>query len=71
MDLLYTLAVHDAPYVLWAYAIILLGIFGYLALIVLRMAKIDKEVKVLQKAADSLSKSKSKSRAEAVDKKEA
>ncbi|MCL2526111.1 MAG: hypothetical protein FWE46_03550 [Coriobacteriia bacterium] len=56
MDALYRLALHDAPYVFWAYAIILLGLAAYVVMIVLRMTKIDKEAGLLKETAQSIGK---------------
>lgn len=52
MTELYALALHDAPYVVAAYAIIWLGLALYIAFIVLRMKKLSQEVQVLQDTVD-------------------
>ncbi|MCL2402835.1 MAG: CcmD family protein [Coriobacteriia bacterium] len=54
MEELYSLALHDAPYVFWSYLIVWLGLAGYIASIVLRMAKTNKEILVLKETMDNL-----------------
>ena len=50
---LYALALHDAPYVIASYAIIWIGLAGYIAFTIRRMMKLDKEVQVLQDTVDT------------------
>jgi CcmD family protein len=45
---LYNLVLHDAPYVVGAYAIIWLALMAYVAVIIRRMLKLEREVEVLQ-----------------------
>ena len=45
---LYSLVLHDAPYVVGAYAVIWLALTLYVASIIRRMTKIEREVEVLQ-----------------------
>ena len=53
MTELYALALRDAPYVVASYAIIWLGLAGYIVTVILRMVKLDKEVQVLQDTVDT------------------
>ena len=54
MEELYRLAIHDAPYVVWSYVAVLVGLAAYIGSMILRMGKINKEIQVLQDAADKL-----------------
>jgi len=54
MTELYALALHDAPYVIAAYAIIWLGLVGYIVVLMRRMMGLDREVQILQDAVDSV-----------------
>ncbi|MDR1412905.1 MAG: CcmD family protein [Actinomycetes bacterium] len=47
---LYKLAIHDAPYVIAAYAVLWVALVGYVTLILRRMLKIEKEIDVLEDA---------------------
>ena len=44
---LYALVLHDAPYVIGAYAVIWFALTAYLVAIIRRMAKVEREVEVL------------------------
>ncbi|MBK5211489.1 MAG: CcmD family protein [Coriobacteriia bacterium] len=44
---LYKLVLQDAPYVIWAYAILWIALCGYVTFILRRMLKIEKEIDVL------------------------
>jgi CcmD family protein len=49
---LYKLVLQDAPYVLWAYAILWLSLAGYVTFILRRLLKIEKEIDLLEEAVD-------------------
>ncbi|MCL2438063.1 MAG: CcmD family protein [Coriobacteriia bacterium] len=50
---IYNLVLHDAPYVVAAYAIIWLGLVGYIVALMFRTTKLEKEVQTLQEAVDA------------------
>lgn len=50
---LYKLVLTDAPYVIWAYAIIWFALCAYVTLILRRLFKIEKEITVLNDAIES------------------
>lgn len=50
---LYALALHDAPYVIAAYAIIWLALFGYVTAIFRRILRIEKEIDVVTNALEA------------------
>ena len=54
MEQIYELAIHDAPYVIWSYLTVLLGLAAYIASIVFRMNKTNKEIRALQDTVDKL-----------------
>lgn len=47
---LYRLAITDAPYVIWAYAILWVAFVGYLTIVLRRMLRLEKEVAVLEES---------------------
>lgn len=49
---LYRLALTDAPYVIWAYAILWIAFVGYLTLVLRRILRLEKEVAVLEEAVE-------------------
>jgi len=49
---LYRLALTDAPYVIWAYAILWIAFVGYLTLVLRRILRLEKEVAVLEQAVE-------------------
>jgi len=50
---IYRLVLHDAPYVIAAYAIIWIALVGYIVSLMLRTIKIEKEIKLLQDTVDA------------------
>lgn len=50
---IYRLVLHDAPYVVAAYAVIWLGLAGYIVSLMFRTIKLGKEVQALQDALDT------------------
>lgn len=47
---LYRLALHDAPYVIAAYAVLWVAFAGYLTMVLRRIMHLEKEVSVLESA---------------------
>jgi CcmD family protein len=47
---LYRLALHDAPYVIAAYAVLWVAFAGYLTMVLRRIMRLEKEVTVLESA---------------------
>ena len=47
---LYSLVLHDAPYVIAAYAVLWAALCGYVTFMLMRMLKMDKEVALLEEA---------------------
>lgn len=47
---LYRLALHDAPYVIAAYAVLWVAFTGYLTMVLRRIMRLEKEVVVLESA---------------------
>lgn len=47
---LYKLAIHDAPYVLAAYAILWAALVGYATFILVRILKLTKHVELIEEA---------------------
>ena len=47
---LYSLVLADAPYVIWAYAIIWVALMGYVTAILMRMLRIQKDMDALESA---------------------
>ena len=47
---LYRLALHDAPYVIAAYAVLWVAFTGYLTMVLRRIMRLEKEVVVLENA---------------------
>lgn len=53
---LYTLALQDAPYVIWAYGLLWAALCGYVTFILARMLKMEKEIDLLQDVVDKKAK---------------
>lgn len=49
---LYTLVLHDAPFVIAAYAILWAALMVYISMVLRRLLKIEKEISVLQEFMD-------------------
>jgi len=49
---LYTLVLHDAPFVIAAYAILWAALMVYISMVLRRLLKIEKEMSVLQEFID-------------------
>ncbi|MBS3973323.1 MAG: CcmD family protein [Actinobacteria bacterium] len=49
---LYTLVLHDAPFVIAAYAILWASLMVYISMVLRRLLKIEKEMSVLQEFID-------------------
>jgi len=49
---LYTLVLHDAPFVIAAYAILWAALMVYISMVLRRLLKIEKEMSVLQEFVD-------------------
>jgi CcmD family protein len=47
---LYSLVLHDAPYVIAAYGILWLSLCGYVTFVLTRIMKMDKEIMLLEDA---------------------
>lgn len=47
---LYRLALHDAPFVIGAYAILWVAFVGYLSIVLRRIMRLEKEVAVIESA---------------------
>ncbi len=47
---LYRLVLHDAPYVIGAYAILWLALMAYVGLVFRRLMRLEKEVSVLEES---------------------
>lgn len=50
---LYKLVLVDAPYVIWAYAIIWLALMGYVTAILMRILRLQKDMDALEAAMES------------------
>lgn len=50
---LYSLALVDAPYVIWAYAIIWVALMGYVTAILLRILRLQKDMDALAAAMEA------------------
>ncbi|MCL2606488.1 MAG: CcmD family protein [Coriobacteriia bacterium] len=53
MTELYALVLHDLPYVIAAYAVIWFALAAYVATLMMRMMKIEREIQVLQDTVDA------------------
>lgn len=49
---LYTLVLHDAPFVIAAYAILWVALMVYVSMVLRRLLRIEKEISVLQESLD-------------------
>jgi len=49
---LYTLVLHDAPFVIAAYAILWAALMVYISMVLRRLLKIEKEISILQEFMD-------------------
>jgi CcmD family protein len=47
---IYSLVMPAAPYVLAAYGILWVGLFGYITMVLLRLGKIEAELRVVEEA---------------------
>lgn len=47
---LYRLVLHDAPYVIGAYAILWLALMGYVGMVFRRLMRLEREVSVLEES---------------------
>jgi CcmD family protein len=47
---IYSLVMPAAPYVLAAYGILWVGLFGYITVVLLRLGKIEAELRVVEEA---------------------
>jgi CcmD family protein len=47
---IYSLAVQQAPYVLAAYGILWIGLFGYISVVLRRLGRIESELRVVEEA---------------------
>jgi CcmD family protein len=48
---LYRLVLADAPYVIWAYAILWVALIVYVTMVLRRLMRLEKEMSVLEEAA--------------------
>jgi CcmD family protein len=47
---LYKLALHDAPYVIAAYAVLWVALIGYVTIVLRRIMRLEKEVLVVEES---------------------
>lgn len=55
---LYTLVLHDAPFVIAAYAILWVALMVYISMVLRRLMRIEKEITVLEESIERRSASK-------------
>jgi CcmD family protein len=48
---LYRLVIADAPYVIWAYAVLWVALIVYITMVLRRLLRLEKEMSVLEESA--------------------